>query len=44
MEHLTNCHAEWTTMAALMGYFSFGALWLKLRIQAFKGVKANDRR
>ena len=39
MEHLTNCHGEWTAFAALVGYFSFGALWLRLRLQSLRGAK-----
>ena len=41
MEHLNNCHGEWTALAALAGYFSFGVLWLKLRVQSLRGAK-ND--
>ena len=39
MEHLTNCHGEWTALVALAGYFSFSTLWVKLRWESFKGSK-----
>jgi len=38
-EHLTNCHGEFTALAAGFGYFSFGALWFKLRLQSLGGSK-----
>ncbi len=37
LEHLTNCHGEWTIFAATTGYASFVFLWLKLKWQTFKG-------
>ncbi len=43
MEHLTNCHGEWTALMALAGYFSFSALWVKLKLQSF-GRQKNDNR
>tara|TARA_B100000900_G_scaffold391309_1_gene385807 strand:- start:1754 stop:1882 length:129 start_codon:yes stop_codon:yes gene_type:complete len=42
MEHLTNCHGEWTAILAGIGYLSFGALWLKLRFQSLGGQKNED--
>ncbi len=39
LPHLANCHGEWTALVALAGYFSFGALWVKLRLQSLRGQK-----
>ena len=43
MEHLTNCHGEWTAMMALAGYLSFISLWIRLRLQSFRRQKNDNR-
>jgi hypothetical protein len=42
MNHLANCHGEWTMLAASAGYISFAIVWVKLMWQTFKVGKTND--
>ncbi len=32
LEHLTNCHGEWSIIAAMLGSLAPAIVWLKLKI------------
>ncbi len=41
LEHLTNCHGEWNTIAALLGSVPFVGVWLRSKLNRKEEINEN---